>query len=150
VESELAKAAEVPSSALGNGNTIKSTARVSSAANAKFPLRKEFANTNSEVFTNHFEVVFKPTTQFFVYEVLKMPAGKSKRKSKFILKTAIEALDFLKSNKEHFTTGGINTIVAWKELHSEMNCDRVVDGADNTQVGAIWMPDAIADGSQCV
>ncbi|KAH3913322.1 hypothetical protein HBH56_101590 [Parastagonospora nodorum] len=148
VDSELAKAAEVPSSALGNGNIFKSTARVSSAASAKFPLRKEFANTNSEVFTNHFEVVFKPTTQFFVYEVLKMPAGKSKRKSKFILKTAIEAWDFLKNNKEHFTTGGINTIVAWKDLHSEMNCNRVVDGADNTQVGAIWMPDAIADGSQ--
>jgi eukaryotic translation initiation factor 2C len=134
---------------LGEGNTFNPIPSLSKAGEAKFALRKELSISSSQVFTNHFEISFKPKTEFFVYEVLKMPTGKSKRKSRFILKTAIEAWDFLRDNKQHFTTDNVNTIIAWKNLHRLLDTQHcVVEGKKNTQFGAVWMPNAIADGTE--
>jgi eukaryotic translation initiation factor 2C len=85
---------------------------ISKATPAQYPLRKHFAASVSQVFTNHYEVNFKPDTRFFVYEILKTPTGKTRQKTKFILNTAINAWQFTKHNVRHFATDSVKTIVA--------------------------------------
>jgi eukaryotic translation initiation factor 2C len=86
---------------------------VSKSRSSLFPLRKEFAEVGqNEIFTNHFEVNFKPNTRFFVYEILEIPAAKSKRKTKFIFKAAEEAWGILRNNKGYYATDRVKTIVA--------------------------------------
>jgi eukaryotic translation initiation factor 2C len=138
------KAAEV------SGNAFQPKLVVSKAKEAQFPLRKAFAQTSSEVFTNHFQVRFKPNTRFFVYEILKIPGGKSQRKSKYIFKTAEEAWGILRDNKQYYATDRVKTIVAWKNLHESIEYQPIIPGDDETQTGAVWQPEAIADGSERV
>lgn len=135
---------------VGPGNVFQPELALSKAKKAEFPLRKAFAQASSDVLTNHFEVRFKPKTRFFVYEILKIPGGKSKRKAKYIFKTAEEAWSVLRDNKQYYATDHVKTIVAWKNLHDTIGYQPVIPGDDGTQAGAVWQPEAIADGSERV
>ncbi|EMD90548.1 hypothetical protein COCC4DRAFT_127590 [Bipolaris maydis ATCC 48331] len=135
---------------VGPGNAFQPELALSKANKAEFPLRKAFAQASSDVLTNHFEVRFKPNTRFFVYEILKIPGGKSKRKAKYIFKTAEEAWSVLRDNKQYYATDHFKTIVSWKNLHETIGYQPVIPGDDGTQAGAIWQPEAIADGSERV
>lgn len=141
--------AEVPNLRFGKGNEYEGKLTISKdpKGQARFPpLRKEFAKSFKPTYTNHYEVKFKPGTRIFVYEILGIPAGSSKRKAKLLLKTAIEAWDFLQNNKEHFATDNIKTIVAWKDIHSEIAAPRVLGGREESPIGDEWRPNPIADG----
>jgi eukaryotic translation initiation factor 2C len=134
---------------LGLSNSFAPKKVFSKSRTSLFPLRKEFAKEGlNEVFTNHFEVKFKPNTRFFVYEILRIPNAKSKRKAKYIFKTAEEAWDVLRSNRDQYATDHVKTIVAWKNLHESMTYQRVVPGDQTTNSGAVWLPEAIADGNE--
>ncbi|EMD58844.1 hypothetical protein COCSADRAFT_348224 [Bipolaris sorokiniana ND90Pr] len=135
---------------VGPGNAFQSELALSRAKKAEFPLRKAFAQASSDVLTNHFEVRFKPKTRFFIYEILKIPGGKSKRKAKYIFKAAEEAWGMLRDNKQYYATDHVKTIVAWKNLHETIGYQPVILGDDGTQAGAIWQPKAIADGNERV
>jgi eukaryotic translation initiation factor 2C len=125
------------------GELFSSTRLPNPTTGSQYPLRTSFATPTSEVLTNHFEITWKENTQFYVYEILEIPASKSKRQLKTIVKAAIEAWDFLRDNKDFFTTDYIKTIVAWKNLHGSINCPRK-DVLNETQ----WTPEPLADGER--
>lgn len=149
VETHAANSVALSQTALlGPSNKFTPDTVASKAKTAQFPLRKEFAQSNADVFTNHFEVNFKSDTRFFLYEILKIPAGKSKRKAKFIFKTVEQAWPILKDNKQYYATDRVKTIVAWKNIHEAITYAPVILGDPDTHAGSVWMPDAIADGSE--
>jgi eukaryotic translation initiation factor 2C len=95
VETSALESKDVEAMKLSEGNAFTPKDTLPKGKSTKYPLRKEFStlskSAKDEVFTNHFEANFKPNTRFFVYEILKVPAGKSKRKAKYLFKTAYEA-----------------------------------------------------------
>jgi eukaryotic translation initiation factor 2C len=134
----------------GPSNSFAPKKLFSKSKTSQFPLRKEFAEGSglTEAFTNHFEVNFKPNARFFVYEILRIPDAKSKRKAKYIFKTAEEAWDVLRNNKNQYATDHVKTIVAWKNFHKSITYQRVVPGDQVTNNGAVWLPEAIVDGNE--
>jgi hypothetical protein len=77
---------------------------------AKFPLRAKFATPpeTSHVLTNHFEITWKDDTTFYVYEIVGIPEGTSKRQSRTVVKTAIQAWKFLRDKPGSATLPDFN------------------------------------------
>lgn len=116
-----------------------------------FPLRKTFAKPSSDVLTNHFDVTWKDHIRFYVYEVLNLPASKSKRQSKSIIRAAIRAWDFLYSSEQFFVIDNLkmivvwkDLIVVWKDLHDSISCPRI----NNADGDIVWAPQPLADGER--
>jgi eukaryotic translation initiation factor 2C len=55
-----------------------------------------------------------------VYEIVGIPEGTSKRQSRTVVKTAIQAWKFLRDNEDFFTTDKLKTIVSWKNIHQSI------------------------------
>ncbi|KAJ4376118.1 hypothetical protein N0V83_001399 [Neocucurbitaria cava] len=127
-----------------DGHPHKPKDRISEINGANFPLRKEFSKSDSEVLTNHFEVSWNDNFTFYVYEIMGVPEG-NKRKTRSIVKTAIQAWDFLNDNRDHFATDYRKTIVAWKSLHDSIGCPRKTTTRDQE---IEWQPRPVADGDQ--
>jgi len=130
---------------VATGHVHEPTTEKLSIVSAKFPLRKQFAKSTSHVLTNYFEVSWNNNTKFFVYEITDIPAG-NKRKTKAVVKTAIQAWDFLRNNQSHFATDHLKFIVAWTDLHTGIQCPRKSTPAEEV----IWTPTPIADGDRRV
>ncbi|KAF2710115.1 Piwi-domain-containing protein [Pleomassaria siparia CBS 279.74] len=123
---------------------------------APFPLRKTLATTSMEVYTNNFEVRFKTGSEFFVYQIAGVPGSKSKARLEMVVKTVVQAWDFLKKNENHFAVDGTGLIVSWKDLHSSLGTpDHVGEkghgdhtGDDDNAVDLQWSENmaSIADG----
>ena len=140
VETTLPNPAAAPSSKqITSGEPSKARNQIAKIGNAKYPQGKEFSKSTSQVLTNHFEVSWKADTKFYVYEIVDVPAG-SKRKTKSIINIAIQAWDFLNTNRSHFATDHLQTIVAWKNLHDSIQCPR----ASNDPTNLTWVPSPVA------
>ncbi|KAF2122915.1 hypothetical protein BDV96DRAFT_656661 [Lophiotrema nucula] len=84
----------------------------------KYPSREALQTTKTNVLTNHFELILKPDIVLYEYKFINIPAGASKRKTKFIIKAAIKRSDFLNDHQDSFATDYRDTIIAWKKLTS--------------------------------
>ncbi|KAF2798180.1 Piwi-domain-containing protein [Melanomma pulvis-pyrius CBS 109.77] len=156
VDIRLLAAEAMPNSgSVGPGNVFRPRHVPHKDSNALFPLRKSLSPAHGQVLTNHFEVKFKPNTQFFVYQIMGVSTSKSKRGTKLIIKTAIQAWDFLKNNQDSFATDNTGMIIAWKNLHDSLGAPHIPGrnpGADYTgdngddDAGDRWNCDDIADG----
>jgi eukaryotic translation initiation factor 2C len=138
---------------LGEGNIFQPEFKPVTAVDAPFPLRKAQTLAQAQVLTNHFEVKFKSNTKFFVYQIVGIPTGRSKRNTKLIIKTAIQAWDFLRNNQDSFAKDNNGLIVAWKNLHGGLGVpDHVGENRGYHYTGEIevagdeWNHAHIADG----
>jgi len=146
VDTALRQANRAPTAdQVATGHLHEPTTEKLSIMSAKFPLRKQFAKPTSHVLTNYFEVSWNNNTKFFVYEITDIPAG-NKRKTKAVVKTAIQAWDFLRNNQIHFATDHLKFVVAWRDLHTGIQCPRKSTPADEV----MWTPTPIADGDRRV
>jgi eukaryotic translation initiation factor 2C len=144
VDTVFRQATNAPSTTqLAPGHTHEPAKAKLSIASAKFPMRKQFAKSTGQVLTNYFEVSWNKDTKFFVYEIIDIPAG-NKRKTKAVLKTAIQAWDFLLNNQAHFATDDLKFIVAWTDLHTGIQCPRKSTPPNEV----VWTPIPIADGDR--
>jgi hypothetical protein len=85
----------------------------------KYPIRDSLRpKQGKSVITNHFEVVVNPAVKFYQYCITGI-SGKEKRSTKRrYIETAIQKVPFLQSNRDHFATDYVDTIISWKDLHS--------------------------------
>jgi len=139
VESTLPKALVASKDLATPGLQFNPSTNIPTVGHAKFPARKNFGVSHRDVLTNHFEVTFEPETPIFVYRIEGIPAGKTKRKTKAIVKAAIQAWDFLYKNEAYFATDFLTKIVSWKNLHESIELP-----PDAT--GTTWRPANIVDG----
>lgn len=158
VDIKLLAAEAMPNpTSVGQGNVFKPKHVPHQDSKPLFPLRKSLSPTQSQVLTNHFEVKFKSNTQFFVYQIIGVSTSKSKRGTKLILKTAIQAWDFLRNNQDSFATDNLGTIIAWKNLHDSLGDPHIPgrntgadytgdNGEDDDDAGDKWNCDDFADG----
>ncbi|KAF2865134.1 hypothetical protein BDV95DRAFT_612925 [Massariosphaeria phaeospora] len=148
VDTVLWPYAEIPEASSKNtGNVFSPSLHKSNARNSQYPVRKEFVKHTTQVLTNHFELKFKEDTRFYEYQVVNVPASKSRRKTRMIIKTVIQAWDFLRENQDYFTTDNINTIISWKPLHGALNAPAARSGTGNITSPFEWSPRPIADGN---
>jgi eukaryotic translation initiation factor 2C len=152
IKSHPSERAPHPNS-VGGGNVFQPKFRPITAADTPFPLRKALTPAQTQVLTNHFEVKFKPGTRFFVYQIVGVPTGRSKRKTKLIIKTAIQAWDFLRENQDSFAKDNNGLIIAWKNLHDALGVpDHVGENKGYHYTGEVevagdeWNGTHIADG----
>ncbi|KAF1849518.1 Piwi-domain-containing protein [Cucurbitaria berberidis CBS 394.84] len=144
VETKLGAPTPAPgTSQVLTGHLHQPEATFSQIVDTKFPLRKTLSKPSSQVLTNHFEVSWNDDTTFYVYEIMNIPIC-NKRKAKSIVETAIQAWDFLNTNEDYFATDYLKTIVAWKNLHENIQCPRTT--AREGEV--VWAPIPIADGDR--
>lgn len=146
-ESSLPAAVDAPTRLGPKGDLFRPSKNLPHVTHSKYPARRGFAASNQEVMTNHFEVGFKSGTRMFVYEIDGIPSGKSKRKTKAIFKTAIQAWDFLRDNQDSFATDNLKKIVSWKNLHESITLVPEKQGDPITSNGTTWRPISIADGA---
>jgi hypothetical protein len=103
-----------------------------------FPLRSNHAEVSSSIWTNHYEITLDPKYRLYDYRIDGL-AGRNKNKTKKLIKVAIEHLPFLKTNKDKFATEYFSTIIAWKELYSDLPEDDLVVSTQSASVpGAVW------------
>ncbi|KAH5540707.1 hypothetical protein HBI27_098380 [Parastagonospora nodorum] len=91
------------------------------AKGAKFPIRTDFQNTTTNVFTNHFEVTIDDHATFHEFQVVGIPEGRSKRMNKMFMDTVIEKSPVLHGNQDFFATDSVKTIIAWKDMREDLN-----------------------------
>jgi hypothetical protein len=109
--------AALRSTDVGPGDEFKPSRNTPEPVGPKFPLRIGFEKLTSQVLTNDFEIMFRNDTIFYVYEITGISKGISKRQAKSIVKTAMQAWNFLRDNEEFFTSDYLKTIVSRKNLH---------------------------------
>lgn len=105
------------------GAKLKTLAQ--SSLSLDFPLREGFSRATSTVLTNHFQIGIarqkdNPQATLYEYRILPALTGKSKRKIRSIIKTAIENCDVLNTNETKFATDYFDTIIAWSDLHTAL------------------------------
>jgi eukaryotic translation initiation factor 2C len=145
IETALPASSPAPrSTEISPGHVLKPANVTPQIDGTPYPQRKVFAEPTSEVLANYFEVGWKPDTKFYVYELLDVSAGRSKRQTKSIVKTVIQAWGFLKDNQDFFTTDYLKMIVSWKNLHDAIQCPR-----KNVLNETVWLPEPLADGDRC-
>ncbi|KAI4940044.1 uncharacterized protein J4E92_001332 [Alternaria infectoria] len=94
---------------------------------SKYPLRSSwFTNADKDVIlTNHFEYELS-ADKFYEYKILDM-GTKNRKKLKVLMQNAINSWPFLNSNQASFATNGMDTIVSWIPLHTDLKDGEAVD-----------------------
>tara|TARA_R110002003_G_scaffold138_10_gene12732 strand:+ start:10996 stop:12903 length:1908 start_codon:yes stop_codon:yes gene_type:complete len=112
----------------------------------QYPLRQAYASTPNEVITNHFNVQIGTDT-LHQYKILPVFSGKSKRKIRLIIETALEQCAVLRDQKTLFATDYFDTIVAWTNLHESISSSQhqLLSG-DGQTAGSLWHLVTLQDG----
>jgi eukaryotic translation initiation factor 2C len=88
-------------------------------ATMKFPVRESLRpNQQEKVNTNYFEITVDPSTVFYEYRILGMAENEKRKTKRRFMETVIEHVPFLKCNQDSFATDYVDTIIAWRDLHS--------------------------------
>jgi hypothetical protein len=108
--------------------------------------RQGFVKSTSRVYTNHFQIKIQPTQQLFMYKLESTMPGRNKRKTRALVKTAMQSYPFLSSNSAHFATDHFETIIAWTPLVPH-GAGHVLQNGDEQSPGSQWrLPDMQDDG----
>jgi eukaryotic translation initiation factor 2C len=110
-----------------------------------FPIRENFQNINTDIFTNRFRVFATPGAILHEFEIVGIPDGGSRRVKKSFVDTAIEKSTVLNNNQDIFATDYNKTIITWKNI-----CKDLTENArlDSKEVG--WHLVDIKDGDNRV
>lgn len=83
----------------------------------QYPIRSTFGTGKEKVVNNHFHSAVGTNLPLYQYKITPTLSGKSKRKIRLIIETAIDQCAFLNNNKASFATNYFGTIVSWVKLH---------------------------------
>ena len=110
----------------------------------KYPLRQRFflKNPAETVLTNHFEYKVDQNAVFHEYRILDL-GTKNRKKLRKLVKTVIEELPCLKDHGDDLATNHVDTIVAWKSLHGDLQDgkSKLEDGVQTIEWGPFTIPD---------
>ncbi|KAL1799385.1 hypothetical protein ACET3X_003422 [Alternaria dauci] len=106
---------------------------------SQYPVRTKSCATiqdavHTTVKTNFFKIDIDPKTVFYEYQILDLPIGQNKKKLEKLVRALIDRMNILKSNKDHFTTDNITTIISWKKLHKKEEVGDIIDTCDLLRV----------------
>jgi eukaryotic translation initiation factor 2C len=113
-----------PPAAYGTGNqfnpgtgVIKKIAPLKNKM--KHPVRDRLNDDKRHsVLTNHFEVAIDPKAKFYEYRIVGIPESEKRATKKRIMDTVIDNVPFLRNNQASFASDYVDTIIAWKDIHS--------------------------------
>ncbi|KAI4672821.1 uncharacterized protein J4E78_001324 [Alternaria triticimaculans] len=98
----------------------------------KHPVRDAFRDDKkNSVLTNHFEVDIDTNAKFYEYRITGIPDNEKRATRRRVMKTVMENVPFLKNNQDSFATNYVDTIIAWKDIHSLVTTPKIASHDPN-------------------
>ncbi|KAF1951180.1 Piwi-domain-containing protein [Byssothecium circinans] len=107
--------------ASGNGvdprpQNKQALAKLSPAFEGDFPFRKQFADTNSTVFSNHFTLTLNPNMPLYEYNITNFPEGMGTTRARLAVRVMLEHDEYLVQQQDNFATDYLTRIISWVKL----------------------------------